>query len=392
MIINKIQSLITRYQNDLIDFCSDLVKTPSVVGEDTEEQITKVVEDKAKELDLSYKIITKIKHRPNIFVGKNFDKKSGLLFVAHLDTAAVGNKDKWKHDPFGAEIENGKMYGRGTIDCKVGVALSLFTLKILKDLGLEDKAKFAGVVDEEKGADSKIGARYLLDSGLKALAAIYTYSGTDTITIGHRGQVKVWVKVRGESAHSGSRGWQEGTRGASAIDALINFLNQAAKINFKGTEPNFPGYGFKQTVVFVNGGTISGMVPDYAKALIDARFLPSQDNNKYIDQVINLSKKFDTDKIKFDIGIHTNLPGALINPKEKIVGVLKRLVNEILKSEPEIRGCGPANEGYMFIGTGIPTICGFGAHGDGAHAADEYLDLESLPKILETYIRSALEF
>ena len=75
---------------------------------------------------------------------------------------------------------------------------------------------------------------------------------------------------------------------------------------------------------------------------------------------------------------------------EKIVAILKDLSKDVLNTEPEIRGCGPANEGYMFIGAGIPTICGFGVKGDGMHSKDEYLDINSIPKILEVYVQASL--
>ena len=117
----------------------------------------------------------------------------------------------------------------------------------------------------------------------------------------------------------------------------------------------------------VQGGSGESMVPDRAKVLVDARLLPNHDNESYI------------------------IPGVAISPDEKIVQILKRLDEEVMGVEPKIRGSGPASEGYMFIEAGIPTICGFGAEGDGVHSADEFLKLESLPKILEMYVRAAIE-
>lgn len=259
------------------------------------------------------------------------------------------------------------------------------------DQGKLDSAKFIGVSDEECGADSELGARYLLDHGLQAKAAIYTYPGNDTITVGHRGQVKLWVSVTGESAHSGSSGWQNGTREASAINALNMFITQLNKISLKGKHKAFPGYSFKQTVLYIEGGNKTSLVPDKAACLIDARLLPVHDNDKYIESVTKLTKSLETDKIKFKVEVDTNLPAAFINNDGKIVTILKQLSEDVLKSKPEVRGCGPANEGYMFINKGIPTICGFGVNGDGVHARDEFLEIESIPKILKIYTEAALK-
>lgn len=378
------------YVNDIVSFIQKLVSIPSINGVNNEVEIIKAIKEEADKLELPNKIIFKDPLHPNIFVGNNFDKKQGLLLIAHVDTAGVGDESKWQHKPFGAEIIDNKLYGRGAIDNKAGIALSLYTLKTLQDQGKLDQAKFVGVSDEECGADSIFGARHLLDQGLQAKAAIYTYAGNDTITIGHRGQVKLWVSVTGESAHSGSSSWQNGTRGASAIKALNMFLSELDKFNMEGSHEAFPSYTFKQTVLFIEGGNTTSLVPDRARCLIDARLLPIHKNDEYIDSITKLAKSFETEKIKFNIEVDTNLPAAFISNDEKIVTILKGLSKEILKIEPEIRGCGPANEGYMFIGSGIPTICGFGVNGDGVHSKDEYIDIDSVSKILQIYEKTAL--
>ncbi len=378
------------YTKEITKFIQKLVSIPSVNGINNEVEIINCIETEVKKLGLPYKIYSKDSSHPNIFVGENFNKKEGLLFIAHVDTAGIGDESKWLHKPFGAEIDNNKLFGRGAIDNKSGIALSLYTLKILKDQGKLNLAKFVGVSDEECGADSVFGARYLLDQGLQAKAAIYTYSGNDVITIGHRGQVKLWVSVTGESAHSGSSGWQNGTRGASAIEALNNFLTEVNKFEMKGSHESFPNYTFKQTILYIEGGSKTSLVPDKAKALIDARLLPIHDNNEYIKSITEIAKQIETEKIKFTVDVQTNLPAAFIKKDEKIVAVLKDLSKEILNIDPEVRGCGPANEGYMFIKSGVPTICGFGVNGDGMHSKDEYLELESIPKILEIYEKASL--
>lgn len=379
------------YSNDIIKFIQKLVSIPSVNGVNNEIEIINTISNEAKKLDLPFKIFEKDKSHPNIFVGENFDKKEGLLLIAHVDTAGVGDKTKWTNNPFSGVIKDNKLYGRGAIDNKAGIALSLYTLKILKDQGKLHLAKFIGVSDEEKGADSIYGARFLLDSGLQAKSAIYTYSGNDVITIGHRGQVKLWINVTGESAHSGSQGWQEGTRGASAIDALNKFLIKVNSYKLEGSHPAFAFYKFKQTVLQIEGGSTTALVPDKARALIDARLLPNHSNKKYIEDIKKIASEFETEKIKFDVQIQTNLPAAFIRSDEKIVQVLNDLSHRILGNNPEIRGCGPANEGYMFIKSGIPTICGFGVSGDGMHSKNEYLELNSISKVLQIYTQTALE-
>ena len=390
----ELRKLITAHKQQIIEFLQALVKTPSVNNVNKEKNIADLIVKKAKELGLPCELKALEKDRPNVFIGNNFDKKEGLLLIAHLDTVPAGDENNWEHPPFSAEIEGDKLFGRGAGDCKAGIALSLYALKILQDLGKLNSAKFVGVVDEERGADSKLGARFLLDEGLNGKAAIYTYPSiptTETLAIGHRGLVRLWIEVIGESAHTGSQRWQDGTKGANAIEALVKFINSLSEVAMEGTHKDFPGYGFKQTVTLIEGGSGESMVPEKAKVLIDARLLPNQENEIYIQKIRQLTEKFNTDKIKFKVEIKTNVPGAVISPDESIVQILKKLDEEVMRIKPEVRGAGPANEGYMFIKNGIPTICGFGVGGDNVHAADEYIKLNTLDKILEIYIRAAIK-
>lgn len=390
---SEIKNKTLTYSRELVKFLQDLIRTKSANGEDFEEEIAKKVFTQAQELGLPAKLIAKNKRRPNIYLGdfSKFSSNKELLFIAHLDTVPVGDRSKWKHNPFSGIIEKGKLYGRGAIDCKAGIALSLYTLKILKDLGFFAVTKFVGMVDEESGADSDLGARYLLEKGLKAKSAIYTYPGVDTVTIGHRGLIRLWVEVYGEAAHSGSKSWQEKTKGANTIEALTKFLIKLPKLKMKGKHDAFPNYSFIQTPTLIEGGSGESIVPDKAKVLIDARLLPNQSNEEHINKIKQLAKKVENKKIKTKIKVKTNIPGAVISKNEAIVKILTALDKEVMGITPQVRGAGPASEGYMFIEKGIPTICGFGAIGDNAHSANEYVELNSLSQILEIYVRAAID-
>lgn len=389
--IEKIRELTQNYSQDLIRFCQELIRTKSVNGVDSEKRIAELTALTAEKLGLTSRLIAHDKKRPNVFVGSDFNKKSGLLLVAHLDTVSAGDESQWRFGPFEAKIEDGKLFGRGAIDCKVGIALSLFALRILKDLGKANLAKFVGVVDEERGADSRLGARFLIDKGLRAKGAIYTYSGVETITIGHRGGVRLWVEAQGEAVHTGSMNWQDRKRGANAVEAIAKLITRLPEIKMEGRHPSFPGYKFVLTPTLLEGGSGESIVPDGARVLIDARLLPNHDNEEYIKKVKRLVNELESRKIRFNIEVKNNIPGVTISSQEPIVKILEKLDKEVMNVVPEIRGCGPWNEGYMFIQARIPMVCGFGAVGDGAHSINEYVEIESLPKVLEMYVRAAIE-
>jgi len=373
------------YKTDCVSFLQKLIQTPSVNGKNPEKDIVKVIADEAKKLGLSYKIIEKEKNRPNIFVGDSFTSNKNLLLVAHIDTVPEGNRDAWDHSPFSGKISDNKVYGRGAIDCKGGIAVSLYTLKALKDIGKADHAKFVGVADEESGADSDFGLRYVLSQGLKAKGAVYTYGNSKPPThviIGHRGLIRLWVTCIGESTHSGSSDWQNRKKGENAIDGIAEFVNELSKIKISATNKYFPGYKFVFTPTILEGGVGESIVPDKAKVLVDIRTLPDVPSGEIIKKIKLITRKLSKGKRKYEIEIKNNLPAVLTNPKESIVKSAQKLTKEIYGSQVGLKGSGPANESYMLITKNIPTITGYGPIGNGFHSSNEHAEISSIEKSL----------
>ena len=93
-------------------------------------------------------------HRPNVGgVLKGTGREPGVMLAAHIDTMPVGDPARWQHDPFGSEIEDGKLYGRGCADDKWGIASGMFLAQMLRDLGirLRRDVVFSAYCDEENG-------------------------------------------------------------------------------------------------------------------------------------------------------------------------------------------------------------------------------------------------
>lgn len=124
-----------------------------------------------------------------------------------MDTVAEGDPAQWTHPPFTAQQVGDRLYGRGAAGNKAGLACGLYTLAPLRDAGLLEPARarvlLAGVVDEESGASSAFGVRFLLDLGrLPVQDAIYTYT-SDNVCIGHRGVLRLTLTAqRGFDARS----------------------------------------------------------------------------------------------------------------------------------------------------------------------------------------------
>ncbi len=382
-----------RYETDMVSFLQNLVRRRSVNGVDTEAAVSDCAAEQARLLGFDAQQIAKDPQHPNVLISWG-DGPDVFALIAHLDTVAAGDESQWSHPPFSAQIDAGRIYGRGTADNKAGLVCGLYTLALLRDLDLLDPTRHcalvAGVVDEEAGASSHLGVRYLLDqdhlAGTKG--AIYTYT-SDIVCVGHRGLLRLVIDAYGQAVHTGSSEWARGETGVNAVTGLADVLLHLETV----TLPAQPHPAFDHLTLtitpgtIIEGGTFESMVPAHARAMIDVRLLPGQSADDILHQVNTICQKVANKRpgLRFDLTVKNNLPAAAIPINHPLTQTAQAYTRAVTGDPWPIRGAGPANEGYMLIEADIPTLCGFGPTGGGAHASDEWVEIASLPRTLAMY-------
>jgi acetylornithine deacetylase/succinyl-diaminopimelate desuccinylase-like protein len=387
-VIKNTSALLTaagEYRSDLIAFLRDLVRIPSVNGRDPEYPLAERIQVEANKLGLESQLVALQHDRPNILVTYGVGSERFAL-IGHLDTVAEGDAANWSSTPFAAEIREGRIIGRGAADNKAGIACSLYTLALLRHLKLIDPARqqviLAGVADEESGACSPLGVRHLLDTGiLQARGAIYTYT-SDIVCIGHRGLLRLELNAHGQAIHAGLAEWHNHLRGANAVTALAELLLKLESLHIPAIAPlGFEHLGFTITPgTIVSGGSFPSIVPDSATAVVDIRLLPGQSSAAVLELIQTQIRVVENKRprITFEMNATVDIPGAVI-PKDHPLALIAQDYTKALTGRRwETAGAGPANEGYMLIGEGIPTLCGFGPTGGNPHAPDEWVEVNSL--------------
>ena len=373
-------------------FLQDLVRIPSVNGRDNEELVAQRILAEAQKLRLPSQLTARDAARPNALVVLG-EGQNGFALIGHMDTVAEGKAEDWTYPPFSATVKGDLLFGRGAADNKAGIACGLYTLALLRDLNLLDltqqKAILAGVVDEESGASSTLGVRYLLDSSqLPVQGAIYTYT-SDIICIGHRGLLRVEITAHGQSAHAGIAEWHNRQLGHNAVTGLADILLELERLQiFAPHPPGFEHLGCTITPgTLISGGDYPSIVPNKASAIVDIRLMPGQpaeavlaDVNETIARVIARRPG-----LSADVMVKVNFPGAAIPIDHALVTTAQDYTEIFTGRRWEAQGAGPGNEGYMLIGAGIPTLCGFGPTGGNPHAPDEWVSLKSLPVTTAIY-------
>jgi acetylornithine deacetylase/succinyl-diaminopimelate desuccinylase-like protein len=388
-------------ESEIVAFLQDLVQLRSVNGVESETAVAQRIITEAKRLNLPAQLVAADPQRPNAIV-KWGTGEIGFALIGHMDTVAEGDHANWLHPPFGAVVDNslpprkrgGRLYGRGAADNKAGIACALYTIATLRDLEMLDPTQFhvtlAGVVDEESGASSPLGVRHLLNEGFLAVqGAIYTYT-SDIICVGHRGLLRLQLHAQGQSTHTGSGAWSRGEEGVNAVTGLAAVLLALEQLDLPApSHPAFQQLGCKITPgTLFQGGEFESVVPAAATAMVDIRLMPGQKVDGVLTAVNQIIDHETARRpgLSITTTIKNNLPGVAIPTDHPLVQIAQQHAQTITGDAWPITAAGPANEGYMLIQAGIPTLCGFGPAGGNAHAPDEWVDIASLSTTVAMYV------
>jgi acetylornithine deacetylase len=153
-------------------------------------------------------LLEQVPGRPNLIARLGPKNSPALMFAGHLDVVGV---EGMTHPPFRAEVRDGKLYGRGSADMKGGIAAMCAAATRAIRSSSRKSVLIAAVVDEEY---ESLGMRALLDSGVRAEAAVLTEPTKLAICPAHRGFVWMRVGIRGRAAH--------GSRYDLGIDAITH--------------------------------------------------------------------------------------------------------------------------------------------------------------------------
>lgn len=396
---SHLQHHFKRIEPDLIKFTQSLIRTPSIAGEQPEEKIAQLIFDKARGLGLFPRVVAKDRRRPNLVIdlaSKLLPAKPIFLFLGHMDTIGIGEIDNWRYYPFSGHIAGGRIYGRGAADMKAGIACELFALKLIQDLKIEllVSPRILLVSNEEGGSTATpifdIGMEHLIEEGLvEGTAAIYGYGGSYNLGIGHRGVLRVRLATQGQAMHTGNLKWQRKERGMNAVTAMAEILLALENIKLPQTKhPSFPQHHNVITpgTMILHGGTAVSTVPDFCESVVEVRYLPGLDIRRVYHQIKEQAEKIASCRgIKVELERFVNIPAVSLSPTEKLVELLGQVCQSVYGRKISARGTGPANESFMLIKKGIPTVV-FGPLGGCAHADDEFIYVDSLTKTIQVYL------
>lgn len=375
---------------NIIEFTKELIAIPSQSGIDLEITIAKAVFNKLKSFGFEPEIIGDENHPSVVCAVQKKNSRKTIWLESCLDTVPVGDLSKWKYPPFEGKIADNKLYGRGANDSKIGVAIFCYLAKeLFEDESFEGSIFLGFDANEQSGEYS--GIRDIIKiKKPKADVCILGYQGINEISIGMRGWLRLKIITRGESAHTGSKS----KRGNNAIHQMADVITVLRKLNLEGKKEPFFEYGSNFNVSLIKGGVSINIVPDECEISIDIRFLPSQNKEEIMEKIDKQLQELKNEKpnINYEIEFLRCEPPFLTDPENKFVKLLQKIAQDKLKTKIPLVTSGAGSVGSVISELGIPIINSFGCECDNGHAPNEWVNIESVPKVFEIFRESLKEF
>ena len=256
-----------------------LIRIPSVTG--SEEAVAAWAAGALRDLGLAVDIVTpdpaEIRADPDwpgeemartslpVVIGRaGRDGGRRLILSGHLDVVPPGDAATWTSDPWGGEIRDGRLYGRGACDMKGGVAAILGVVRALRDSGdlhhLDGELMVVLVPSEEDGGQGTLAA---IRAGATADMAVITEPSNLDVVVAHAGAITFQLTVPGRAAHASQR-----REGVSALDNLFTLVRalevDEARRNAAETDSLMTAIGLPYPTII---GKVSG--GDWASTVLD---------------------------------------------------------------------------------------------------------------------------
>lgn len=401
----SLTAALTRVDPDeLVALTRELVRIPSVVRPDApgadESAVAAHIEGWMRREGFGVEIQHVAPTRPNV-LGAVGDAAAGktLLLEGHTDVVTEGDPAQWTHDPFGADLVDGRIYGRGAADMKGGLAAAMIAAAALRRSGarLGGRVLVGALVDEE--GDMR-GVKHLCatPTGRTIAAAIVCEPEQNELCLEQRGVVWARVVVRGRMAHGAMP-----EAGVNPIAALGTLFGEARALErrlrrlcersrYLGPPTVTPTIVRAPSV----GVAQSNVIPASAQLTLDVRLTAGLD-------AAAVAKEID-DTCRRAMARH---PGTTIT-WEPITGF--RLATRVDRDEPLVRAMrtavrrvtgkparfggvpGSTDGTILRMERGIPIVtCGPG-HRRIPHQVDEYIEVTELVEAARIYVAAALAY
>lgn len=361
------------------EFLRSLVRIPSLSGE--EEEIAEVVSDEVK--DLGYEV--DLDEMGNVIARRGGKHGRTILFDGHLDHIQPGAPESWSQPPYAAEVVDGVLYGRATVDMKGALAAMIYGCAAPE---LSGEVVLTLVVHEE--TNEGVATRKIVEEkGLEPDACVLGEPTDLNLSIGQRGRCVFSIVTRGVISHASMP-----ELGKNALYRMTPIIDRLKEENQRLPVHPFLGPGSMAVTAITCKPGAGPIVPDYCEIQVDRRLVPQETLDGVFSEMKGYAPGAEVellvDELRCYTGFETRVeqyfPGWITDRDHWSVIESLEALERGLGERPEIIGWRFSTDGVATAGDlGIPTI-GFGP-GDPAlaHQPNEHIALADVASAARGY-------
>ena len=372
-------AIVEENESEIVAFLKQLIKTPSLSGE--EGKIAGIVSDKLNELGYG----VDVDGMGNVIAQRGKGGGKTILFDGHLDHIQPGALEGWSHGPYDAEVVDGTLYGRATVDMKGALAAMIYGCAAPE---VEGTVIMTFVVHEEtnEGVATK---KIIEDKGLSIDACVLGEPTDLQLSVGQRGRCVIKITTKGATSHASMP-----ELGVNALYLMTPIIDRIKDENQNLPTHHFLGQGSMAVTALRCLPGAGPIVPDHCEIEVDRRLVPQETLEGVLEEMRGLAPGAQVELLVDELRCYTGytteadqyFPGWIIEEDHWTVQESLGALTEGMSKKPDIIGWRFSTDGIATAGQlGIPTV-GFGP-GDPAlaHQPNEYIRLDDVVAAAKGY-------
>ena len=393
--------------DEVVELTRSLVRIPSVYRpgdpDATEARVAAFVEAWFRREGFSVEVQDVAPGRPNVlaWIGDKSPGARSLLLEGHTDVVTEGNPGDWSRPPFGAELADGRIYGRGAADMKSGLAAAMIAGAAFLRAGVTPRGKLVigALVDEE---DAMLGVHHLVKTpiGRELDAAIICEPEDNELCLEQRGVVWARVRARGRMAHGAMP-----EAGVNPIACLGTILAEAPRVQARLRRHAERSRYLRPPTVTPTiiegpargiGVPQSNVIPAIAELTLDIRLTAGVDEKAIRGELERLCsgamRRFPDANVEWE-AINPFRLATRVERSEPLVQAMMRGVREATGQRPRFGGVPGSTDGTVLrMALGVPIVtCGPGNRLI-PHQVNEYVEVKQVVDAAKIYAASALDY
>lgn len=317
-----------------------------------------------------------------------------LMFEGHTDVVTAGDRSQWTHDPFGAHIIDGRMYGRGTADMKSGLAAMIYGTRALQQSGpFPGRILIGALCDEE---EMMLGVKHFVAAGWcdQIDAVISAEPEGGEICAVSKGAVRLRIDATGRMAHGAMP-----HQGANPVSALARVGAALAELEerLQGQLGSYEHLGdIWVTPTVLLGGTLEqlNVIPADAVMAVDIRTTPAVDHPELLAQIGQLlAAVTERTSVALELIVVDDRPSTDTPVSSPVVAALAAAHESVTGQAAVYGGVPGTTDGTILWRDGGLDSVVYGPGGKWiAHQVDEYVDVDEIVVYTEVFAYAALNF